>query len=614
MQGPPCNYIRGMVRSRVRLGLVASGLAGLLWMAHWLATPPAGVPVARREMRLMAPEGNARVGEAPWRSFDDAVLVGWRGPYELRYQFQIADADAAVPLGVHIALRAGFTASWDGVALPPNGQPGNDRASERPGRVDWVVPVPSGFSQPGTHELRLVASSHGLATSLRSSDARVRVAAYDALLAAPYRAWLIPLMAMGCVLAGACYVAVILLGSPKPSQSSGLLLSMAGSGVLLSMAEGWRALVGYAYPWHGLRLSVVLALTALTMGLMVGYFASRFSTPRWFLRPPWSVGIAALVGLPFVLGLAHFDATVWLLHMMGLSLSLFITVRAARLAGRASDTRPRTSPDIVAALIATALVAAALDPSAYIDGLYTISLAVIMAVVLLGHATHQREIAARALALENSRVRLTSALLRKSIQPHWLMNTLTSLQELIEVDPSRASRLVDLLGDEFRMVTEASTRPLIAARRELQLCQTHLAIVSLALPAPRRLDVEGEDLLEGVALPPGILHTLVENGLTHGGVDAPTAGPDFTLTVRRTPDVLVLTLRTPAAKQSAAIRETAPEPARGTGTQFVEASLEAAFPSQWRLEQGESNGRWQTTIALPYSAARHLHDTDGRVV
>jgi hypothetical protein len=305
-----------MVRSRVRLGLVASGLAGLLWMAHWLATPPAGFPVARREMRLIAPEGNARVAKEPWRPFDDAVLVGWRGPYELRYQVQIDDAvaDAAVPLGVHIALRAGFTATWDGVALPPNGQPGIDRASETPGRVDWVVPVPSGFSQPGTHELRLVASSHGQARSLRSSDARVRVAAYHALLAAPYRAWLIPLIAMGCVLAGACYVAVILMGSRKPSLASGLLLSMAGSGVLLSMAEGWRALVGYAYPWHVFRLSIVLALTALTMGLMVAHFASRYSRPCWCLRPPWSVGIAVLIGFPFVLGLVHFDATVWWLH------------------------------------------------------------------------------------------------------------------------------------------------------------------------------------------------------------------------------------------------------------------------------------------------------------
>lgn len=610
MGGQPGGYIRGMVRSRVRLGLVVSGLAALLWMAHWLATPPAGVPVVRREMRRVASEGNARGAEGPWKPFDDAELVGWRGPYELRYLFQFADADAVVPLGVHIALRAGFTAVWDGVALPPNGQPGVDRAREKPGRVDWVIPVPSGFAQPGTHELRLVASSHHVVRSLRSSDARVRVAAYDALLAAPYRAWLIPLIAMGCVLAGACYVAVILMGERKASHPSGLLLSMAGSGVLLSMAEGWRALVGYPYPWHGSRLLVVLVLTVLTMGLMIGYFSSRFSTPGWFLRAPWSLGVAALIGLPFILGILHFDATVWLLHMVGLVLSLYITVRAARLAGRIPVPPLRTAPDIVAALIATTLFAAALDPSAYIDGLYTIALAVIMAVVLLGHATHQRETAAKALALENTRVRLTSALLRKSIQPHWLMNTLTSLQELIEVDPSRASHLVDLLGDEFRMVTEASTRPLIAARRELQICHTHLAIVSMALPAPRRLVVEGEDLLDGVALPPGILHTLVENGLTHGGVDAPTEGPDFTLTVRSRQDQLILTLQAPLATRGGAAGATSPDTARGTGTQFVETSLEAAFPTQWRLAQGTADGRWQTTIAVPHTAARLLHDTD----
>lgn len=612
MHGRQDDYIRGMLRSRVRLGLVASGLAGLLWMAHWLATPPASVPAARREMRLLAPERNARNADSVWRPLDDAVLATWRGPYELRYLFHLDAADAVVPLGIHIALRAAFAATWDGVALPPNGQPGLNRASEKPGRVDWVVPVPSGSSQRGTHELRLVASSHGVTRPLRSSDARVRVAAYDALLAMGYRAWLIPLIAMGCVLAGACYVAVILTGARTSGRSSGLLLSLAGSGVLLSMAEGWRAIVGYPYPWHALRLSVILVLTVLTMGLMVSYFASRFSTQGRFLRPPWSIGIAALIGLPFMLGFMHFDTTVWVLHLVGLALSLFITGRATRLATRSPHALSQASPDIVAALLFTALVAAALDPSAYIDGLYSIALAVIMAVVLLGHATQQREIAAKALALENARVRLTSALLRRSIQPHWLMNTLTSLQELIEVDPSRASHLVDLLGDEFRMVTEASSRSLIAAKRELHLCHTHLAIVSMALPTPRRMDVEGEDLLDGVALPPGILHTLVENGLTHGGVEAPKEGPDFTLSVRSPHDMLTLTLWAPMATPSGVGINAVAEPRRGTGTQFVEASLEAAFPSQWRLEQRAVNGRWQSTIALPYASARLLYDTNLR--
>jgi len=192
------------------------------------------------------------------------------------------------------------------------------------------------------------------------------------------------------------------------------------------------------------------------------------------------------------------------------------------------------------------------------------------------------------------------------------MNTLTSLQELIELDPPRASRLVDLLGEEFRLVTEASARPVIAATRELALCHTHLAIVSMALPVPRRLEVAGEVLLEGVAIPPGILHTLIENGLTHGGVALEAHTQDFTLVVQAAHDLLVLTLEVPLAARPSAARAPTFTQARGTGTQFVEASLEAAFPSRWRLEQGDINGRWQTRISLPVADARRLHETELR--
>jgi LytS/YehU family sensor histidine kinase len=181
------------------------------------------------------------------------------------------------------------------------------------------------------------------------------------------------------------------------------------------------------------------------------------------------------------------------------------------------------------------------------------------------------------------------------------MNTLTSLQELIEVDPPRASRLVDLLGEEFRLFTTSSRQLVIPASRELALCHTHLAIVSMALSAPRQLHVQGANLLEGVGVPPGVLHTLVENGLTHGGVHTPVGARDFHLDVRRSGDMLCLALTAPAS------RVLTSTPRQGTGTQFVESSLESIFPSQWTFTQGPVDGGWQSTILIPEADARRAY-------
>jgi len=585
-----------MARSILRLGLSAAGLAGLLWWAHWLASIPPGAQIERREMReIRAADGGDGLAER-WLPFDDARLATWRGPYELRYHVRLAAKDTAAPLGLHVALRAAFTATWDGVPLPANGMPGISRIDERPGQVDWVVPVPAGQSASGVHELRLVASSHAMSRPLRSSDARVRVAPYGALVAAATRAWIVPLVALGAVLAGWIYVAAILVRSRHSRRLGWLLLGTAGSGMLLTLAEAWRDLVGYPYPWHTWRLMTVLGLTVLTMTLMAGYFSTRHSTATRLIRVPprGLLLLPTLIGLAFPLGLAHFDTTVWLVHLSGLASSLFFAARTSWLANSGEG----RSTGLLAVLLLTALGAAVVTPSAYIDGLYSIALAVLMAVVLLMHATQQRDAAARALTLEASRARLTNALLKRSIQPHWLMNTLTSLQELIEVDPPRASRLVDLLGEEFRLFTASSTQPVIPATRELALCHTHLAIVSMALSAPRHLHVEGADLLEGVGVPPGVLHTLVENALTHGGVQTPAGGRDFQLEVRRSGTMLCLALTTPSSRAMARTFQ------HGTGTQFVESSLESIFPSNWAFSQGPVDGGWQSTIMIPEADAR----------
>lgn len=585
-----------MARSILQLGLPAAGLAGLLWCAHWLAAPPPGALIERREMReISVADRGDRMAER-WRPFDDARLATWRGPYELRYLVRVVARDTAAPLGLHVALRAAFTATWDDVPLPANGRPGVSRIDERPGQVDWVVPVPAGQSAPGLHELRIVASSHAIARALRSSDARVRVAPYRALVSASTRAWIVPLVALGAVLAGWTYVVAILVRSRHSRRPGWLLLGMAGSGMLLTLAEGWRDLVGYDYPWHTWRLVTVLFLTVLTMTLMAGYFAARLSTTVRLIGVP-AYGLLllpTLIGSAFLLGLVHFDTTVWLVHLSGLASSLYYAGRAAWFARNGTD----GSSALMAVLILSALLAAIATPSAYIDGLYSIALAVLMAVVLLMHATQQRDAAESALMLEAARARLTSALLKRSIQPHWLMNTLTSLQELIEVDPPRASRLVDLLGEEFRMFTASSIRPVIPATRELALCHTHLAIVSMALSAPRQLHVQGADLLEGVGVPPGVLHTLVENGLTHGGVHPPADGRDFRLEVQRRGSMLRLALSAPASRVPASPLQ------HGTGTQFVESSLESTFPSKWVFTQGPVDGGWQSSIMIPETDAR----------
>src|SRR5262245_59005727 len=70
-------------------------------------------------------------------------------------------------------------------------------------------------------------------------------------------------------------------------------------------------------------------------------------------------------------------------------------------------------------------------------------------------------------------------LLKRSIQPHFLMNALTSILEWVEVEPKRAARFIEALADEFRLLSKISAEKLIPLELEVQLFRTHLSVMSL---------------------------------------------------------------------------------------------------------------------------------------
>jgi LytS/YehU family sensor histidine kinase len=253
---------------------------------------------------------------------------------------------------------------------------------------------------------------------------------------------------------------------------------------------------------------------------------------------------------------------------------------------RAREAREERWP-ILALLLAGAM-ALAIERGAFLDGPYFLLLSVLMVFLLLRHAAQLRALDRNNARLREERAQLSLQLLQRGIQPHWLMNTLTCLQELIEREPPRASRMVESLADQFDRLRDSSARPSVPLADELALCRSHLDIVGLALDRPIALEVEAADI--GVSLPPGVLHAQVENALTHAGAVACAQHP-FRLRVHQENDRWVLELRS--------VRGSSPHRGRGTGTRYIEASLEVAWPGRWQFTQGADGADWRGRIELP---------------
>jgi LytS/YehU family sensor histidine kinase len=211
---------------------------------------------------------------------------------------------------------------------------------------------------------------------------------------------------------------------------------------------------------------------------------------------------------------------------------------------------------------------------------------VVLITVFVGHQIREQIRAQRSALLRSST--LENQLLKKSLQPHFLFNSLMSLQEWIEKHPPQAAQFVQALAEEFRTVSDMSGSALIPISDELRMCEAHLQIMGYRKNGSFKLKVEGIDGEEKV--PPAIFHTLVENGLTHGYANQ-TEGC-FKLTKSVHPYGVHYQLHNNGCNQPL------PTNGNGTGLRYVESRLEESYPGKWNMESNAVDDGWMVSIKL----------------
>lgn len=552
----------------------------LISIAAWLllVAPAPGVRYYEaQEMALATLGADGALPTAPpktlaWQPANQRELVQWRGPYWLRWHLPAPANQDAADRALRISVRAASQPFWNGQPLAANGIVGRSADEEQPGQVDIIRVLPRS-SRSGTDEVVMLASSHHQWLKPRGADAFVAVGPAASIYGHGIGPWLIAALATGALGAACLYFLAAQRGRPRVPGAR-LLLALGVVGLALPVVEAWRPLVGYVYPWHGPRLLMLLLLHLAAAILLPAYLARRFGVA--VPKPARVAYLATLLALAAFV--PSFDGRGAALLLLSLLTSACVLLRAR---GEPDERWP------ILTLVVAGALAVPLAGGIFLDGPYFLFLAVLMGFLLIRHAAQLRALDHHNALLREERARLSLQLLQRGIHPHWLMNTLTGLQELIEQAPMRASRLVESLAEQFDRLRESSTRPSVPLDEELALCRNHLDIVGLALDRHIGFEIEGEHTV--LWLPPGVLHAQVENALTHAGAVACAEHP-FRLRVQREDDRWILQLRS--------ARGTAPHRGQGTGTRYIEASLAATCPQGWRFEQGPDGNDWYGRMVL----------------
>ncbi|MBA4175566.1 MAG: sensor histidine kinase [Leptothrix sp. (in: Bacteria)] len=130
---------------------------------------------------------------------------------------------------------------------------------------------------------------------------------------------------------------------------------------------------------------------------------------------------------------------------------------------------------------------------------------------------------AEAESLKRQVVEARMAAMQAQVEPHFLFNTLASIDHLIETDPARASQmqknLIALLRASMPTMREASGGDGNGVRdlgRELAVIRPYLEILKVRMEERLSTDVQVPDGLLSAEFPPMMIQTLVENAIKHG--------------------------------------------------------------------------------------------------
>lgn len=113
-------------------------------------------------------------------------------------------------------------------------------------------------------------------------------------------------------------------------------------------------------------------------------------------------------------------------------------------------------------------------------------------------------------------IALARQLATAQIQPHFLFNSLASLQHWVDTRDERAGPMLASLTGYLRATLPLFDRPELTLGEELEAARRYLEVMQARLGARLRWEIDAEPAALTAVLPPGVLLTLVENAVEHG--------------------------------------------------------------------------------------------------
>ena len=198
------------------------------------------------------------------------------------------------------------------------------------------------------------------------------------------------------------------------------------------------------------------------------------------------------------------------------------------------------------------------------------------------------------------------AAMQAQVEPHFLFNTLASIEHLIATDPPRAglmlSHLIALLRAAMPTMREANAQATRDLGRELAMVRPYLEILKVRMEERLQIEVDVPDGLLSAEFPPMMLQSLVENAIKHG-LEPKAEGGQLLVKAEIVHGKLAVSVSdTGVGYQPAASASSG----TGIGLSNIRERLTLLYGDKAKLEiGGREQGGTLARITLPYVAQQH---------
>lgn len=466
------------------------------------------------------------------------------------------------------AIISAYEIYWDGQKVAQNGIVGADRATEKPGKFKFEAPIPIQLAANGKHNVVIRISNFRNASGWKWHYGILKVGAYNLEIKNDLKYYY-----QGSFIAGLLLIPFLFnlfLYFTRKRRIEHLIFSLI---CLIVILDHFVNMVTYNWelPTTFIHWQVYLyqAFAILNSILFPVFFIFRFAFKRKIIL--LVTGINLLIFFLISNFWNVFD------HM-----SLTVLVESTMLMIWALFKRREDSVILFSGIILAWI--------AYFFSFPFVGLITVMVVctsLSIARKFARTENAEKEAQLRSTR--LENELLKKNINPHFLMNSLTSIIVWLRREPKNAIKLIEALAEEFRMIIQISGLNEISVQQEVNLCRTHLQIMNYRKGA--NFELKSENLLDEEKIPPMIFHTLVENGLTHGYENRNEG--IFTIK-RKESDHRVQFL----ISNDGEFGGNEERISSGMGLKYVKTRLEENFPNRWKLESNKNGSGWEVTIQI----------------